>query len=128
MNPRTRQAILDEWQGARLPDEGAAPSANLQAVFDRMFARLGFAERLRETTLTEVWPDLVGPALVPHCRPGSVRQGVLSIAVDHPAWLHQITMAHKKDILRLVQQRFPHLKIKDLRLRIEGTRRRRMPS
>lgn len=122
MNLKTRRAVLSEWQGVNLPEEEALPSTDLQAVFDRIFTRLGFSERLRETSLNEVWTELVGPTLAPHCRPKDVRRGILHLAVDHPAWLHQITMAHKKDILRVVQQRFPHLKIKDLLLRIEPTR------
>jgi predicted nucleic acid-binding Zn ribbon protein len=123
MNPKARQVVQAEWRGATLPDEDAHPPADLRSILDRVFVRLGFSERLRETTLVETWSELVGPALAPHCRPKGIRRGILNIGVDHPAWLHQINMAHKKDILRLVQQRFPHLKIKDLQLRIESMRR-----
>ncbi len=44
--------------------------------------------------------------------------GTLMVLVDHPAWLHQINMAHKRNILQAVQQRFPHLNVKDISLRI----------
>ena len=118
MNPRMRSLLLREWRGDALPDEEALPSADLREVFQRVFTRMGLAERLREVTLTEAWPDLVGPALAAHCHPRSVRRGVLHVTVEHSAWLHQITLVHKKDILRELQQHFPQLKIKDLALRI----------
>jgi len=118
MNDRTRRLLLREWRGAELPDEQPLPSADLRAAFDRVFKRLGLAERFREATLAEAWPELVGPTLSAHCHPRSVRRNVLNVTVDHSAWLHQITLVHKKNILSAVQKHFPHLKIKDLNLRI----------
>lgn len=117
MNPKLRQRVLSEWTGGLVPLEFPSP-ANLAAVLQKAFTRLGIAERLRETTLMESWHEVVGPTLSPHCRPGAIRRGVLTVRVDHPAWLHQITLAHKKDILLAAQARFPHLKIKELLLRI----------
>jgi len=118
MNPKLRQRVLRDWMGAIFPITEAPSPANLPAVFQRASKRLGLADRLQESTLVESWPDLVGVILAAHCRPRSVRRGVLGVMVDHPAWLHQITLSHKNDILHAVQERFPHLKIKDLSLRI----------
>jgi len=118
MNSQKRHALLRELQDGVTLEEEKLSSADLRAIFDRAFKRLGLAERLREATLVEEWPELVGPVLASHCRPRSVRRGVLHASVDHSAWLHQITLIHKRDILLAVQRRFPHLKIKDLHLRI----------
>ncbi len=117
MDPKLRRRVLTEWSGGLVPFEFPAP-ANLAAVLQKAFARIGIADRLRETSLTESWHEVVGPTLAAHCRPGAIRRGVLTVRVDHPAWLHQITVAHKKDILLGAQARFPHLKIKELLLRI----------
>ena len=87
-------------------------------VFQKAFTRLGLSDRLQESTLLEAWPHLIGPSLATHCRPGLVRRGKLMVYVDHPAWLHQITMAHKGNILSAVQKHFPHLKIQELVLKI----------
>ena len=118
MNEQTRRLLLNEWRGTSIPEEQALPSADLRSAFHHIFKRLGLAERFREATLADSWLEIVGPVLAEHCRPRGIRRGVLTVAVDHSAWLDQITLAHKNEILRTVQLRFPHLKINELNLRI----------
>ena len=118
MNSRMRHILFDEWQGTSLPDEQAFAPADLRSTFHQAFKRLGLAERLRESTLTEAWLEMVGPTIAAHSHPRKIYRGALQITVDHSAWLHQITMVHKKNILHAVQTRFPHLQIKDLALRV----------
>src|SRR5258708_1119268 len=112
MNQNLRERIIQEWNG--LPPVPNHTPPNLPSVFQKAFSRLGFGERLQEATLNDSWPSLIGPSLAVHCRPGTVRRGILTIRVDHPAWLHQITVAHKADFLKAVQSYFPHLKVKEL--------------
>lgn len=118
MNPKLRHRLISEWTGLTLPSLDALIPVDLNAVFQKSFTRLGLANRLRESTLADNWAEVVGPTLSPHCAPGAVRRGVLSIRVDHPAWLHQIALAHKADILKTIQEKYPQLRIKDLLLRI----------
>lgn len=117
MDTKERRRLLAEWRGGLVPLEVPGP-VNLSEVFQREFRRIGLSERLREATLVDSWHEVAGATLAPHCRPGAVRRGVLTVRVDHPAWLHQIQLSHKQDILREVQTRFPQLKVKDLLLRI----------
>ncbi len=49
-------------------------------------SELGLADRVVLATLTERWEDVVGAAVAPHARLRSIRDGVLTIAVDAPAW------------------------------------------
>ncbi|MBI4026256.1 MAG: DUF721 domain-containing protein [Verrucomicrobia bacterium] len=118
MNPRLRRQVLCEWSGGHAPPVGIAEPVDLQAAFRKAFRRLGLQDRLQETTLNDHWRDVVGPTLASHCRPRGVRRGVLCVLVEHPAWLHQIAMVHKADMLKSIQQRFPYLHVKDLHLRI----------
>jgi predicted nucleic acid-binding Zn ribbon protein len=117
VNANLRRRILHDWTG--LPQAPDHKPADLKSTFQKAFAQLGLQDRLQEATLGNKWPQIVGPTLAVHCRPGIVRRGVLTVYVDHPAWLHQITMAHKSDILKAVQSQFAHLKVKDLHLRIK---------
>jgi predicted nucleic acid-binding Zn ribbon protein len=117
MDSNLRRRVLHEWSG--LPHAPKHEPKDLKTTFQRALSQLGLQDRLREATLGDKWPQLVGPTLAVHCRPGVIRRGVLTVYVDHPAWLHQITMAHKGDILRAVQTQFAHLKVKDLNLRIK---------
>ena len=118
MNSKLRHRVLRDWIGDDLPTSEVPPPADLREALQKAFSKFGLSDRLRESTLTESWADLVGPTLAAHCSPAGVRKGVLCVMIDHPAWLHQITLAHKSDILQAVQQHFPHLKIKGLSLRI----------
>ncbi|MDD2708627.1 MAG: DUF721 domain-containing protein [Verrucomicrobiae bacterium] len=124
MDPRTRRLVLSEWQGAVFPNESPCPAADLRKALDQACKRFGFAERLRESVLMDAWAEMVGPTLASHCDPAGIYRGVLTVRVENSGWLHQISFAHKKDILKAVQGRFPHLKVKDLRLRIEGRSRK----
>jgi predicted nucleic acid-binding Zn ribbon protein len=116
MDPKLRQRALSDWLGMTAPEK-TEPS-DLRKIYQKAFNRLGLADRLQESTLQEAWPNLLGPSLATHCRPGVVRRGKLTVYVDHPAWLHQITMVHKTNILQAVQKHFAHLKIQEIALKI----------
>ena len=118
MNAKLKCRVLSEWMGFNRPSQEPLQPSNLKTVFHKAFTRLGLKARFQETTLQENWCAMVGPALAAHCHPGGIRRGILCVLVDHPAWLHQIALAHKADILHALQEYFPHLKIKDLVLRI----------
>ena len=118
MNPKIRRRILSEWLGVSVgPTESLTPT-NLSAIFQKAFSRLGLAHRFQESILSEHWSEVVGPTLAAHCQPRNIQRGILTITVDHSAWLHQITLAHKNDVLKGIQNKFPYLKVKDIRLRI----------
>ena len=51
---------------------GGPTASTLSAVFDR-------------------WPTIVGPAVAAHCRPLTLRRGVLTIAADQSGWATQLT-------------------------------------
>jgi predicted nucleic acid-binding Zn ribbon protein len=41
-------------------------------------------------SLVERWPDVVGTTVAAHARPRSIRDGVLTVAVDAPPWATQL--------------------------------------
>jgi predicted nucleic acid-binding Zn ribbon protein len=47
---------------------------------------LGLAEPLVFTRLVDAWADLVGDAIAAHSRVRAVRNGVIEVVVDSPAW------------------------------------------
>lgn len=49
-------------------------------------AELGLAEPLVFTRIVEAWSDLVGEMLAAHSRVRAVRNGILEVVVDSPAW------------------------------------------
>lgn len=62
-DPRPLRTSLDAFARAT----GAPNARALEVVFAR-------------------WAELVGPAVAAHASPVSLRDGVLSVAVDDPAW------------------------------------------
>ena len=70
---------------------------------DRVASSLGVS---RASTLTGVfasWPELVGEAVAQHAHPRSLRDGVLVVAVDEPAWATQLRWLEADLITRLTE-------------------------
>jgi predicted nucleic acid-binding Zn ribbon protein len=51
---------------------------------------LGLADPLVLGRLQAAWPEIAGDAIAAHSRVRTVRNGVLEIAVDSPAWATQL--------------------------------------
>jgi predicted nucleic acid-binding Zn ribbon protein len=51
---------------------------------------LGIPDPDRLTTLLDAWPDIVGDQLAPHAHVRSLRDGVLVVGVDAPAFATEI--------------------------------------
>src|SRR5437868_9718869 len=100
MNPRLRRQVISEWMGGTLPPSAPDSPLNLHQVFEKAFARIGLKTRLQESNLNDAWRELIGPTLASHCHPQGVKRGMLTILVDHPAWLHQISLVHKRNIVQ----------------------------
>ena len=83
-------------------------------------AKLGLRDRFRENVLQESWRDLMGEFVARHTRPMGVHRNVLTVEVDHSAWLHEMTLFHKKIMLENVRRRFTDLQIRDIRFRLQG--------
>jgi predicted nucleic acid-binding Zn ribbon protein len=57
---------------------------------DRATAELGAPRASALHTVFVRWTELVGPAIASNARPLSLKDGVLSIGVDHPGWATQL--------------------------------------
>lgn len=69
----------------RLPGEPGEAVTIGEAV--AMVGReLGLAEPEAFTAVTTAWPELVGEAVAAHSRVRSIRDGLLDVGVDSPAW------------------------------------------
>jgi hypothetical protein len=69
----------------RVPGESVDPVSVGDAAA-LVGAELGLAEPLVFSRIVEAWPDLVGEAVAAHSRVRTVRNGIIEIAVDSPAW------------------------------------------
>lgn len=58
----------------------------MAATLDRVLRHLGGAPADAVTALYDRWAELVGDELATHTRPVALRDGVLVIGIDDPAW------------------------------------------
>jgi predicted nucleic acid-binding Zn ribbon protein len=62
----------------------------MRAGLDRLVRHLGGPSADSMTSLFDRWSEFVGETMGAHCRPISLRGGVLTVAVDDPAWATEI--------------------------------------
>jgi len=77
----------------------------LSRVMQDSIAGSGLAERLRETEIWRVWPDVVGATLTGRAQPVRIINGTLTVAVSSAPWMQELsfmtTMMKEKINLRL---------------------------
>jgi predicted nucleic acid-binding Zn ribbon protein len=57
---------------------------------DAVAKRAGMASAGAVTPVFGRWAEIVGPAVADHSKPHSLREGVLKVHVDDPAWATQL--------------------------------------
>lgn len=96
------------------PDDEPAPMA---PTLDRLVRHLGASST---GTLQQVfgrWPELVGAQVADHSRPVRLREGVLSLVVDEPAWATQLRLLEAELLTRLAAVLGPGV-VTGLRVRV----------
>jgi predicted nucleic acid-binding Zn ribbon protein len=120
VTPALRAQVLREWRpldGAVEPlhQKSAAPMSKL---IPGVMKGLGLEQRLQQSQVFFLWPNLVGADIARHAQPVSLRNGLLIIAVDHPIWLQELSRFHKTLILQKVQAKVGKKAVRDIVLRI----------
>ena len=64
---------------------------------------LGLPEPALVASLNDRWPEVVGATVAEHARPRSLRDGVLTIAVDAPPWATQLRYLEHEIRARLLE-------------------------
>jgi predicted nucleic acid-binding Zn ribbon protein len=86
---------------------------------DRVTGRLG-APRVTVLTLVFArWEHVVGPEVAAHSEPRSLREGVLVIAVDQPAWATQLRFLGA-DLLARVREATGCPDVVDIQVKVVG--------
>ena len=77
---------------------------------------LGLEERLNQYKALVIWKDVVGPQIAARTRPVRIRNDILEINVDQPAWMQQLQLMKPKILFQLNHQ-LDKATIKDLYLK-----------
>ena len=102
-----------------MPEEGRLVR-QLSDIVPSAMARIGLVQRFRESSLQDQWRQVMGEFVAAHTRPAGLQRNVLTVEVDHSAWLHEMTLFHKKAMLQNLRKRFPDLAVKNLKFRLRG--------
>ena len=87
----------------------------------------GLGSRLDEYRVFGQWEKSVGPVIARHARPQIVRGKKLTLIVDSPAWMQQLSLL-KPQIIEKVNMKLGRETIKDITLRLGEVESRTEPS
>ena len=112
----------DRWelQKQRLRVTGFKPPAprreikQMGSVLDKVFQDLGIENLTTGHQFEDGWPETVGMQVAKHARPGKLFNGVLTVYVDHPTWMNELSRFGKKAMLFKLQKKHSIDVIKDI--------------
>jgi predicted nucleic acid-binding Zn ribbon protein len=111
---------MTTWRPSR-PDEGPRP---VSEALDRITGQMGVAPPSVLSAIFGRWSEIVGPEIAAKARPVSLRDGVLSLSVEHPAWGAQLRFM-TGDICSRVQDFAGPGTVSEVVIRVSGERARR---
>jgi len=75
--------------------------------------------RAAEIRLAQAWPEIVGPQVAAHARPGRLERGVLVVYVINSVWLAELTRLFQKPMLDNIRRHIGNSDVRALRLQID---------
>jgi predicted nucleic acid-binding Zn ribbon protein len=96
--------------------------AALRRLLEGLLSNLDLGGRFREHLAVAAWPQIAGQVVAGHARAEGVRDGVLMVATDTPAWAQELQMRQRALLERLSAEVGPGV-IREIHFR-SGLRRR----
>lgn len=84
---------------------------------DRLTHRLGAPRSSVLASIFSRWEDLVGPDIAAHSKPVSLREKVLVLNVDHPAWATHLQYLTGELLSRIEEATGPD-EVREIRLKV----------
>ena len=111
---------MTTWKPSSPPRSEIGPHQVSESL-DRVTRAMGVP---RATVLTAVfarWEQVVGPEVAAHAEPRSLRDGVLVIAVDQPAWATQLRFLGP-ELLARVREATGSSDVAEIHVKVVGER------
>lgn len=100
---------------------GASPDPlPLSRVLSELIALRGYARVQAGSQLDDAWRDAAGSNVATATKVQGIKRGVLQVSVDNSALLSELASFHKSTILATLQEKHPHLKLRDLKFALKG--------
>jgi len=115
MNPRLRAQVFAEWRGYHEKREDPQSTRPVADALRKVVAKYRALETVDEAALQAAWKSIVGDFLAQHSTPGRYRNGVLTVHVSQSGVLYELDRVWKRRILQGLRQRFPKVKLNEIR-------------
>jgi predicted nucleic acid-binding Zn ribbon protein len=106
------------WRPAE-PSAAERDPVPVAVSLDRVTAPLGAPRARLLTALFSRWEQLVGPDIAAHAQPRSLRQGILLVVADQPAWVTQLRFM-AGDLLARIQAEADAPEVTEIRIGVAG--------
>lgn len=70
--------------------------------------------------LIDHWPEVVGPQIAAHSRPGKLDQKELIVYVSHPMWMQELQRFHFKAIQEKIRARAGAHTVRSIRIQLDA--------
>jgi hypothetical protein len=101
--------------------------ASLRRLLEGVLANLNLRGQFREHLAVLAWPGVAGKVVAAHAQAEGVRDGVLMVATDTPAWAQELQMRRRALLERLAAEVGPGV-IREIHFRSGLRRGRRKPA
>lgn len=105
---------------APLPGQPGPGPRRVADSLDRLATSLGAPSAGVLATLFSAWAELVGQTVAARSRPRSLRDGVLVVTVDEPAWATQLRWL-EPDLLVRLGEALGHGVVRSIDVRVQRT-------
>ncbi len=108
--------LVDRYR-QRIRQEASGPVRQIGQLLRQLLARRNYGRLLSQEQLVELWCQVVEEQLARSSRPGSLRQGLLTVWVTDSVVLQELTF-HKRQIVARINILAPQWAIRDLEFRV----------
>jgi len=92
----------------------------LSEALSKLISLKGLGRVRAGEQLCTVWQEVAGPRIAGDTRVLGINHGVLKIAVSNAPLLGELAAFHKFALLGSLRERYPELRITDLKFRLKG--------
>lgn len=110
---------MSTWQPSGIPGR-ERDTKHVAEFLDRVTASIGAPKALTLSTVFSRWEELVGSEIASHAAPRSLRDGVLVVEVDEPAWAAQLGFLSSQ-LLGKLQAKAGAEELSEIRFRVTGS-------
>lgn len=100
-------------------DKKTAEPQHVRKVLSELIALKGLARVHGTEQLQQAWRTVAGDELGRKSKVMELTRGILMVGVSNSAVLNELAGFHKQVLLEQIQQRFAHLKVRDIKFRLK---------